>query len=640
MARPCGCAGECGCTIVAVDGLAASGSGSTRDPLLIGLANPMNANGREAIMDAVGASLGTGLVYNDAGNTLSTRISNDAGNSISIGSDSGLFSSGGGGGGGATGITVDSLAATGVLGGAYGAGYAISPEGTLQSYEQAEDYFLRLVHVPVRYGAGSNLLACHFRTLSTYDPWTIGSGETTDTMDRAMWQMMDYFPSGRPASAGTAQETDGYFGYEVPDQLSHGTTVSDVMRLLGGKSVLYLELKDSGTGGEPAPTAARDALLTQIRNHFLQKSVIVGTQFVGSNAADNVLTPVKNEGIDTAVHITTTTEAATYTPAWCLSAGIKWVMIGYSVGGSSAANITLVTPYVDAGLRVMLTGTHRQWHWEHAKQMGTPVLPATTPPGCNGVFSSDPPYTQGRVNPYYRSNKHSWQWEPVDIGRHSYVGTIDRYNHAIYRGLVRPGQPNRLWLRKDVVLPPEIDPSASFQRSAYLILQGGLCPLVNPESYTINVGFRWAESITDKGRWISCFFAVPEDRSLVEWQLATSTTRGYQLQLTQAGGFVLQYYDGTPGAPPAGRTWTWLSGFGGGGNLAPNTTYNVKIVVTPTTITCSRSDGGGSFVLNDGGLAAGKYRGEYLYLGRHFFTHTAAGYSCDVAWENLNVTYP
>lgn len=45
----------------------------------------------ESVQDCVGAAFGSGLTYNDAGNLFTAHVSTDAGNSVSLGGDGGLF---------------------------------------------------------------------------------------------------------------------------------------------------------------------------------------------------------------------------------------------------------------------------------------------------------------------------------------------------------------------------------------------------------------------------------------------------------------------------------------------------------------------------------------------------------------------
>lgn len=123
MAR-CGCTGSgiCECTIQAGTGVSVTGTGSTLEPYEIS-ANPavgeiqvvntatvnltLTGDGSaptpweitasvidEGIEDIIGGALGDGLTYDDAGNKIKALISGDANNSLSFGSDDGLFAAG------------------------------------------------------------------------------------------------------------------------------------------------------------------------------------------------------------------------------------------------------------------------------------------------------------------------------------------------------------------------------------------------------------------------------------------------------------------------------------------------------------------------------------------------------------------
>lgn len=147
----CGCTNNaCACSVIAGTGATVTGTGSVSDPYVISsgggvftvadtatvdhtltgagtVGNPYvlssavkispavgnlvtaDANGLlltcEAVQDCVGAALGNGLIYDDAGNAIRARLSTDGGNGMTFGSDGGLYSSGGGGGGGLTSVS-------------------------------------------------------------------------------------------------------------------------------------------------------------------------------------------------------------------------------------------------------------------------------------------------------------------------------------------------------------------------------------------------------------------------------------------------------------------------------------------------------------------------------------------------------
>lgn len=85
MAR-CGCGGgQCNCSVIAGPGVTVDGSGSTANPFVVSVEPP-------ACEDVRGCfSAGDGLTYDEATGQFGPDFSEDAGNSIALGSDGGLF---------------------------------------------------------------------------------------------------------------------------------------------------------------------------------------------------------------------------------------------------------------------------------------------------------------------------------------------------------------------------------------------------------------------------------------------------------------------------------------------------------------------------------------------------------------------
>lgn len=87
MAR-CGCSSnQCNCVLVDGVNTTSSGAGTAASPYTVNVSN-------EAIQDAVGAALGCGLEYDDAGNQIRVNLSEQPGNTITCLAD-GLFSASG-----------------------------------------------------------------------------------------------------------------------------------------------------------------------------------------------------------------------------------------------------------------------------------------------------------------------------------------------------------------------------------------------------------------------------------------------------------------------------------------------------------------------------------------------------------------
>lgn len=643
MARPCGCAGECGCTIIGVDGVGTSGSGTIRDPYLVGLNNPLGENGCEAVVDCVGSSLGNGLSYNDALNQISTRLSGDAGNNIIYGSDGGLYSAGGGGGG-SDAVTVASLPEENLIGGNYGAGYAQFAEFTRQTYEAAMDIEdIQLIQVPVRRSSEYLAMAMANRDISYYN--TSHPGVVSTGMNLMGFKRMTVRPSGPEISDGFWDPLNGYFGTGQPDTGRSGpggVLLSDVFRITARRKVLWLRIMDVGAsvGDTNFPEGTYDTARRLVTQWGATKSVIMGGAIPATASTDDRnsiiagLKRCKDATIATTVQINNAVDAAALPPATLSTlygdgTGPEWVMIPFTFAEDSPAT---VTAYRDAGFQVLLTSAHRQYHYELQRTMG-----------LRGMICADPVYAAGFKNRFrYRIPEADWSWGTTDYGRHAYI-TQNNVNTS-ERGYVEHGQGGKLVIRQDLVNPST---DASWQRTGYMILMGEMCPVPDPAwdpsdpgnygsptNYDIEVGFSWSRLMSYRGRWMSVFFAVPEDRPLSEWVRTNQFTKGYQFQLAQDGTFVVQRYDGIPYTgpdDPTGPPWpyqyslTWASGWG---TINPGQEYRIRIQVRPGQITMGRI-GPGTTVLDgrtlDSTEAGGRgdmWRGPYLYLGRHFWTES------------------
>lgn len=629
MARPCGCAGECGCTIVGVDGVRVSGGGTLRDPYLVGLGNPLGGNGCEAVLDCVGGALGPGLAYDDATNTILARISTDGGNTITFGTDSGLYSAGGTGGGDSGGATVDGLVASTqtIVGGSYGAGFSFIPEGDLRPYQVAMDMELPLIHVPVRRSTEGYLFAQHHRNLGAYN--FRFNGAMTENMDMAMAQNMVYVPGGDPQDPWWQPNfppKQGYFGFGAP-QGHKMPLLSQIFELTQRRAVLYLEVKDVGASANDTvnPIETYRALRAAIRRWGVTKNVIVGSEIplaansIVVNQIHQGMAELRADGVATALQYSSTTQMDNFPAATIAAQGFTWAFCSFLIADGTPAR---VKAYKDAGLNTMLFTCQRQWHFRLIRDT---VL--FGPGGLKGGLFSDPVYAAGDINGYrYFEQGGTYAWSTPNYGQHAYVShDIGERNRDRYRGYVPTGAAGHLKLDGDVLWPNE-DPD--FRESGYFILQGEQCPAGLPNydagtntsnNYEIHVGFLWEDIVVDTGRWMSVFFGVPQDREMYEWNKENQYTKGYQLQLQLNGTFVLTRWDGIPypgsGQPALTVLGTWPSGWG---NPVPaDTELRLKIEVRPQGIAVARADNSSRREFYNADATV--YRGPYWYLGRHFF---------------------
>jgi hypothetical protein len=334
---------------------------------------------------------------------------------------------------------------------------------------------------------------------------------------------------------------------------------------------------------------------------------------------------VRDGGIAIGLNINTLAEMTATAPASLVADGFTWVFVHYSLADT---NPVQVKAYKDAGLKVMLLGAHRQYHYTLATD--TVLFGAG---GLKGLLSYDPVYCAGITSIYrYRTSAATWGFTNPDYGRHSNWSDSLQGQRDLYRGYIQINDAGRLSIDGDLMLPTDTDPT--FRPSGYYILQGEQCPVPfnavtsKYDSYDIEVSFRWDGLVVDEGRWMSVWFGNPEDRVLTDWTQATQYTKGYNFQLAQDGQFVLQRYDGiasdgvTIPAYQYALAWDspWLN------SIAANTDYRVKVRVRPDRIIvgpASQSEGNTNTRTFNAATGQGeRWRGAYTYLGRHFFNNT------------------
>lgn len=625
MARPCGCTGECGCTYIGINGITVTGTGTTRDPGRIGLSSVLSGDACASIVSCVADNLGPGLSYSPISKQISAHISSDSSNNIVFGSDGGLYNTGGGGGG-TGGPTVDGLVAqsTPIIGGTYGVGQGMEPEGTIDPFSQGMNLpLLQMIHVPVRRTTEYALMVQSQRSMGYYNSGH--AGETTDVMDMAMLRFFAYWPNGDPSLSAVVG--GGYYGYGFP--ASPGPVLlSDVFAVTMNRTVLYLEVKDIGLGASDtaSPEFTISQLIKQILKYGLTKSVIVGIEFPATattadqTSIENGLALLHTNGIAAAASITTIEMAGRITPAYMAAHNLTWAMINYGLGD---ANAPTVKTYKDAGIHVMLTNCARQWHYNLITDTGR-----FGAGGLKGILAIDPLYSAGVLTNYsYLKQVATWGYGTPDYGRWGpNSNTLDGLRD-VYRGFVLPGQAGKLCLDGTTLTP--LDTNPDFRLSGYLLLMGEQCPVPKDattnayDSYDIEVGFIWDALVTDRIRWCSVFFGVPEDRALYEFRQTSQYTKGYQFQLSQNGSFTVERYDGIPySTDPAWQyTLTWDSGWG---TIVPGVEYRVKIRVRPDRIILGRADqlegATNTRTFNAGTGGGTTWRGPYFYLGRHFFS--------------------
>lgn len=647
MARPCGC-GTGGVIVRCGTGLVCTGVGTSGDPLVISWEIPIGTAACNAVMDCVGASIGSGLQYFPLVHRVAAKVSTDAGNTLGFGSDGGLLATGSSDPS-LGGVTVAGLPTSNLLASSYGAGFSVWPDGYLASYEAVmADEHVSLIHVPVRRSQEFLLYAVHDRNLGWYTNDTFTNAPVpvryTHYVDVPWSHLMRVHPSGLPDSYSSDSPYNtlyGYFGYGNVEQQGI-LQVEDVFRTTARRKCLYLEVKDMGGSGDtPTPAYTYFHLVALVQKWGLQKSVIIAGELpTGDQDVAGIkqgLQYAKANGIEIGAHLTSIPEATANPPASLVSLGCTWVGLSYGIPQAT------VQTYKDAGLSVLMFTADRQWHWTQQQTYGV-----------RGAICSDPVYAAAHTYSFrYReinppsTAPHPFSGQSAKYGVCGYSGTLLGV-HARLRGWTdrSAGSDGILKSATDMVPP---------SNSGFNIPAGPFNPIFDralpdpppqgnygsPNNYDVEVGVRViANSGWQAGgqQGLGLFLCVPSDVRLFDLTAATTNTIGYSFILASNGNFVFRRYSGEPGN--YAYLLAWASGWG---NLANNRAYTIGVQVRPDSIRCGplTENGGISGVnsrlftaTNPANAGGDMHRGAYLYCS---FIN-APGFDGYRHFENLKVT--
>lgn len=692
MARPCGCSGECGCTINGLNGITVSGQGTTGQPYQVRLSNPLQSTGCDAIMSCVNTRLGRGLTVS-SDSKIQVNLANGGG--LDFDANGALFATGGGGGGNVGFATVAGLLARPItekiIGGSYGAGLCMQWEGPLESYRVAASLGLPLIHVPVRRSREGALWAAHYHALGYYNDG-LTAKDLTHTINLSRGQVMKILPGGKPRD-----RTDNFM-FNVPayefdvgpfgdaKEMSVGLPrLTDVFEIIQRRSVLYLEIKDLGSSIEvpnnqineadpkpaahpetPNPDATFAALEPLLGQYGVTQSVIVGANLpTALSAGDrtsmiNGLTRIRNAGAAIAWHFNSVAEMTANPPATLTGLGVTWAFFPYHVAETNPAQLNA---YKAAGITCMLHSLHRQHQFNFLNKA------EFNPGGLRGGISWDPVYVNGSQSNFrYRALNAVWDTPDPNHGRQGpYVSgngfrpEWQSQNNRTpmsdhFRGLITGALSDRgrLLLTADVIPPGETDGGAGSTavQTGYNILMGEQCPVPWPQ-YDIDFDVRWhGDTNTIDGRYMGIIFGVDEDREVKEWIRCDQYSKFYLFALSITGTFVFFRYDGIP-YPGNGAayqyTFDWASGYntpGPGGNTGASYGLKVRVRNDRLVLGPSNQDESGANTRiftattpaenGTGRLPdATRWRGKYFYMNRHFWNTSNSRL---VSWENLRIT--
>lgn len=273
-------------------------------------------------------------------------------------------------------------------------------------------------------------------------------------------------------------------------------------------------------------------------------------------------------------------------PLEAIAAGVEFVAIDHLRGAG------FIAPWVSAGVKVMCFTVQRKYDRD-----------AMLAIGVTGFFSDDTEYLKADT-PFSTTDNFSAQtWQPGMIAQNYKNSTASTDD-----GLDEP------W-RGRFVAPDKwgwtVDNGTNVTRS---VLQGWGCPIKSTPAandFTIDMKITFGIPASgDQSRWGGVFIAA-DDRAYESTAGGTGGPSGY-LFIMRKNGTIAIYL-----ASNNQSTDSLLASDATGAAIANNAEVRFKVIVTPTSLTIQRLDGGGSVVQSttSGDTTAGR-RGGYFHFCR------------------------
>lgn len=366
--------------------------------------NAASATTCDAIVLCVAANLGPGLRYNSLTGQLAVRLSGDAGNAASLGSDAGIYVPGGDTNPDpASGRrTVAGLGAR-IAGATQGGAGDMLPFGCPQSIE---------------YGVANRLDFVSFHTYALADGvavnrWTGPDDDLAGYTDNPATIHIDQIsslqlpflnldagtresPTGRLSRAPTSllSPDGGWFGFYAPQFAP--LTLSEALSQLAARAVALASVYGNDTAAAVATSIA--AAIRATTQTLAQDWTIMGVpayvreltpdphkargpmaDWVGDVIAAGI-TPL----VDLFDEVELEDPATWWTPAEILATGARWVRVQSPARSRGRMGLDRIQELVDAGLHVIAQTCSR--HWETTQMYGM---------GVRGIMADSPVYARG-----------------------------------------------------------------------------------------------------------------------------------------------------------------------------------------------------------------------------------------------------
>ena len=468
MAAPCGCGGSS----VVVEGIPpiyVNRSGVRPVTYQVGIGEP-GADPCDYINECVAVNLGPGLGYDEATGQFHVRLSQDDGNTLHFGTDTGLKNITG------TeptpafcGQTIEDLPPAPEVIGARSLAGLLHPYSSPYGVDYCLAHQLDIIHFQVATSSDDVGVVADYWTNTLSDARSsIYIGQDIRQLDAAtVTSALNYAGDvDDPVSATPASRVErggGWWGWLAPRYQQ--PLASDLLRRIKGRAVALMHCVPSPEAYGTETTHIRGAIRAALENCAQQWTMIGVAELANAETViANGLTPIAcPDGM--ALPDTWGSADLPVPPADLTAAGIEWILLSNHHADSVFA------AYQEAGLQVLMYTNSR-----HADRQRVTDL------GIRGGLAADPVYYKQFEDGYgYRSTSDGWEHRRPTPGQLTHA--TDQQFVTSHTGMVR-GLPEAA--EQGLILPPGFGENQG--RATVGFWEN---PITDPEAYTLTWDMKW-----------------------------------------------------------------------------------------------------------------------------------------------------
>lgn len=495
MAAPCGCGGS-GVVVEGIPPIYVNRAGVRPVTYQVGIGEP-GADPCDYIRQCIAQGLGPGLIYDEATDKLQVHLSDDDGNTLHFGTDTGIKNLNGVEPTPAfCGQSIDDLPPAPAVVGARSLAGLLHPYSSPYAVDYCLAHQLDVIHFQVATSAdGIGIVSDYWHNTMSEDHTSIYVGQDIiETESSVITSTLNYAGDlNDPVSHTPTSRTDrggGWWGWLAPRY--HQPTASDFLRKINGRSIALMHCVPSPEAIGTETAHVQGAIRAALENCAQQWTMIGVADIANATTILNAgLTPIMcPDGM--VVPDTWGSTVLPIPPADLTAAGIQWILLTNHHADS------VFTTYRDAGLHVLMYTNSR-----HSDRQRVTDL------GIRGALALDPIYYRGPQNgDYRRATDHLEHRRPTN-GQLTHA--TDQLSVVSHGGYVR-GLPDAA--EQGLILPAGFGnglgrPTINLWRN----------PFPDPTNYTFTWQFEWLTLATAAPSTAKAglLFAAATDTSPYGW---------------------------------------------------------------------------------------------------------------------------